>query len=113
MMALGKGFSHLGKCAHSAGGEWRHSAYIDANGGVRVRQEFARGLLCNRQLPRGEANCRCSTFALLRGARMPFRVREVRPAKPQAASFTEAVAGLITGFVHARYTVTELFLGFY
>src|SRR5207244_463433 len=100
-------------CAWRAGGEWCHSAYIDASGGARVRQEFARQLLCNRQRSGGEANCRCSAFALLRRAGMPFRVREVRPAKPQAASFTEALAGLIARFVHARYTVAELSLRFY
>src|SRR5690349_14465659 len=100
-------------CAWRAGGEWSCSAYIDASGGVRVRQEFARRLLCNCQRARGEANCRRLTFALLRGTRVPFRVREVRPAKPQAASFTEALAGLIARFVHARYAVAEFFLGFY
>src|SRR5437899_3678611 len=100
-------------CAWRAGGEWSRSAYIDASGGVCVRQEFARRLLCNRQRSRVEANCPCSTFALLWGTGMPFRVREVRPAKPQAASFTEALAGLIAWLVHARYAVADLFLSFY
>src|SRR5438132_12494895 len=100
-------------CAWRAGGEWSRSAYIDASGGVRVRQEFARRLLCNRQRSRVEANCPCSTFALLWVTGMPFRVREVRPAKPQASSFTEALAGLIAWFVHARYAVAELFMSFY
>src|SRR6266481_3833826 len=89
------------------------SAHIDASGGACVRQEFARRLLCNRQRSRGEANCPRSTFALLRGARMPFRIGEMRPVKPQAASFTEALAGLITRFVHARHSVAELLLDFY
>src|SRR6266852_69584 len=35
-------------CAWRAGGEWR-SASFEANGGARLRQEFARRLLCNRQ----------------------------------------------------------------
>src|SRR6266436_4733791 len=113
MIALGNGFSQLGLFAHAASGESYRSAYIDASGGARVRQEFARRLLCNRQRSRGKANCPRSTFALLRGARMPFRIGEMRPAKPQAASFTEALAGLITRFVHARHSMAELFLGFY
>src|SRR5882762_9738556 len=36
-------------CAWRADGSERRSASIDANGGARRRQEFARRLLCNRQ----------------------------------------------------------------
>ena len=52
------------------------------------------------------------TFSLLRRAGMPFRIREMRSAKPQPALFTMALARLVTRFVHARYTLAHLFFRF-
>jgi len=52
MMALATWFSRPGSSAHSARREVASlSASIDANGGSLRRQEIARRLLCNRQLP--------------------------------------------------------------
>src|SRR5690349_7296676 len=113
MIALGNGFSHV-EDLRMAQAENSLAPHILTLAEECASVKNSRGGCCAiANGLAGKASGPWLTFALLRGTRMPFRVREVRPAKPQAASFTEALAGLIARFVHARYAVAEFFLGFY
>jgi hypothetical protein len=61
------------------------------------------------QSPTASRASRCKlTLALLRRAWVPFRIREMRSAEPQAAPFTEALALPITRFVQARNALAHL-----
>jgi hypothetical protein len=100
MIALANGFFHLGEFVHRARAA-RRSASFEASGGERLRQEFARRLLCNRQRPfDGELNCE-SAHALFGRARMPVGVGKMRPAKPLAAVLAILLSAMVAWFIHA------------
>src|SRR5437879_13007487 len=44
---------------------------------------------------------------------MPVRVRKMSPAIPLTAALAKLLSAAVAGFIHARYCLTELFLGFY
>lgn len=93
----------------------KHSASIDAIGGALRRQSFARTSLCNRQRPGIDSWRRQSAPSarpLIRCAGMPLGIREVRPAKPQAAAVTVALTGFVAGLIEMRYCLASLLLGF-
>ena len=69
-------------------------------------------MLCNRQRSGGGGGGLGLALALLWCAVMPFRIGEMRPAEPQPAFFTVALALFTTGFVHARNTLAHLFFCF-
>src|SRR6266850_6205430 len=114
MIALANGCSHPGKFARVAlterGGTPHTSTLAKARASVKnSRAECcasANGSFCG-------AKCFESTFALLGRARMPVGVREMRPAEPLRASLTVLLGALVAGFVHARNSLTKLFLGFW
>ncbi len=43
---------------------------------------------------------------------MPVRVGEMSAAEPLAAALTILLGGKVAGFIHARNSLTEVFLGF-
>src|SRR6266567_3003284 len=91
---------------------WR-SASFEASGGARLRQEFARRLLCNRQWPLdSELSCE-STHALFGRAGMPVRVGKMTPAIPLATALAILLSAMVARLIHARNCLAELFFGFY
>ncbi len=102
MIALANGFSRLGEFAHGArtGRVALRSAFFEANGGARLRQEFAWQLLCNRQWPLdSELSCE-STHALFGRAGMPVRVGKMAPAIPLAAALAILLSAMVARLIH-------------
>src|SRR5690242_2003959 len=91
------------------------SSSIDASGGALLRQELTRRLLCNRQWPKGDNSRvrRGSAHALFRCASMPIWIGEMGFAKPLTAALAILLSAMVTGFIHVRNCLTELFLGLY
>src|ERR1041385_319077 len=54
-----------------------------------------------------------SGLALLRRAAMPLRVGVMRAAEPLAAALAILLSAFAAGFIHARDSLTGLFLGLY
>src|SRR6266403_2604931 len=95
-----------------AGRVGRHSAYFDASEGTRLRQEFARRVLCKRQRAFRGAKFFELTFALLGRTRMPVGVGEMSSAEPLGAPLAILLRALVAGLIHARNSLTKLWFGF-
>src|SRR5258708_2959317 len=62
--------------------------------------------------PSDDPDFHLSAGALIGSARMPVRVGEMSAAEPLAAALTILLGGKVAGFIPARDSLTELFLGF-
>src|SRR6266567_104390 len=80
---------------------------------ARVSVKNSHGHCCaSANGPSDDADFHLSAGALIGSARMPVRVGEMSPAEPLAAAVTILLGGKVAGFIHARDSLTELFLGF-
>src|SRR5712692_2734928 len=99
-------------CARCADGARGHSVSMTL-AKARVSVKNSHGHCCaSANGPSDDADLHLSAGALIGSARMPVRVGEMSPAEPLAAALTILLGGKVAGFIHARDSLTELFLGF-
>src|ERR1700682_5283155 len=112
MNALANGFSHPGSFARFAPAEWGGTPHTSTLTKARASVKNSRAECCaSANAFLGEDETAESTLALLGRARMPFRVRKMCPAEPLSAPRTILLRALVARFIHARNSLTKLWLG--
>src|SRR6266851_2862112 len=113
MIAFANGLSQPGLFARGAQPERAGTPCPLTLAKARVSVKNSHGHCCaSANGPSDDADFHLSAGALIGSARMPVRVGEMSPAEPLAAALTILLGGKVAGFIHARDSLTELFLGF-
>ena len=113
MIAFANGLSQPGLFARGAQPERAGTPCPLTLAKARVSVKNSHGHCCaSANGPSDDADFHLSAGALIGSARMPVRVGEMSPAEPLAAALTILLGGKVAGFIHARDSLTEVFLGF-